>query len=63
VSIEIVKLQARKTKSGNVQYLLTAPREIVEDVLKWSKGDKLIARAIEIEIDGVKKKALVYHKP
>jgi GDP-D-mannose dehydratase len=61
VSYEVVKVQARKLKPSGVQYLLTIPTELVRE-LGWQKGDKLIARVMEIEVDGVRRKVLVYYK-
>jgi GDP-D-mannose dehydratase len=61
VSYEVVKVQARKLRPSGVQYLLTIPTELVRE-LGWQKGDKLIARVMEIEVDGVRRKVLVYYK-
>jgi GDP-D-mannose dehydratase len=61
VSYEVVKVQARKLRPSGMQYLLTIPTELVRE-LGWQKGDKLIARVMEIEIDGVRRRALVYYK-
>jgi len=61
VSYEVVKVQARKLRPSGVQYLLTIPTELVRE-LGWRKGDKLIARVMEIEVDGVRRKVLVYYK-
>ena len=60
--IQVVKLQARKTKPSGTQYLVTVPSELARE-LGWQKGDKLIARIMEIQINGTKKKALIYYKP
>jgi len=62
VSFEVVRLQARRLRPSGVQYLLTVPSELVRE-LGWGKGDKLIARVMEVEVDGVRRKALVYYKP
>ena len=61
MSYEVVKVQARKLRPSGVQYLLTIPTELVRE-LGWRKGDKLIARVMEIEVDGVRRKVLVYYK-
>jgi GDP-D-mannose dehydratase len=61
VSYEVVKVQARKLRPSGVQYLLTIPTELVRE-LGWTKGDRLIARVLDLEIDGIKRKVLVYHK-
>jgi bifunctional DNA-binding transcriptional regulator/antitoxin component of YhaV-PrlF toxin-antitoxin module len=61
VSYEVVKVQARKLRPSGVQYLLTIPTELVRE-LGWTKGDRLIARVLELEIDGIKRKVLVYYK-
>lgn len=61
--IDVVKLQARKTKGKEyIQYLLTVPKHIIEE-LDWQKGQPLIVTIKEIEINGTKKKALIYYKP
>ena len=62
MSFEVVRLQARRLRPSGVQYLLTVPSELVRE-LGWGKGDKLIARVMEVEVDGVRRKALVYYKP
>jgi GDP-D-mannose dehydratase len=59
---ETVKLQARKLKPSGVNHLISVPSECVEE-LGWVKGDKLVVRIMEIEIDGSKRKVLVYYKP
>ena len=61
MSYEVVKVQARKLRPSGVQYLLTIPTELVRE-LGWTKGDRLIARVLELEIDGIKRKVLVYYK-
>jgi len=61
VSYEVVKVQARKLRPSGIQYLLTIPTELVRE-LGWQKGDRLIARVFELEIDGIKRKVLVYYK-
>ena len=62
MSVEVVKLQARKVREKHEQYLVTVPREFVKR-LGWSKGDKLVAKVLELEIDGAKRPVLVYYKP
>jgi len=61
VSYEVVKVQARKLRPSGAQYLLTVPTELIKE-LGWQKGDRLIARVLELEIDGVKRKVLTYYK-
>jgi len=58
----VVKIQARKLRPSGIQYLLTIPSELIKE-LGWAKGDKLIVRIMDLEINGVKRKALVYYKP
>ncbi|MEM0233626.1 MAG: hypothetical protein QXL22_06370 [Candidatus Nezhaarchaeales archaeon] len=60
--IEVIKLQARKTRGEYVQYVLTLPRGFIEE-LGWQKGDTLIVRIMELKIDGVERKVVVYYKP
>jgi hypothetical protein len=62
MSVDVVKIQARSLRPSGTQYLLTIPSELIRD-LGWTKGDKLIVRVMDLEIDGVKRKALVYYKP
>lgn len=61
MSYEVVKVQARKLRPSGVQYLLTIPTELVRE-LGWTKGDRLIARVLDLEIDGIKRRVLVYYK-
>jgi hypothetical protein len=61
VSYEIVRVQARKVRGSGVQYLLTVPVELIRE-LGWTKGDVLVARILEVEVDGVKRRALVYYR-
>ena len=61
MSYEVVKVQARKLRPSGIQYLLTIPTELVRE-LGWQKGDRLIARVFELEIDGIKRNVLVYYK-
>ena len=62
LTIEVVKLQARKVGGRGVQYLVTVPKDFVEH-LGWAKGDKLVAKIMELEINGTKRAALIYYKP
>ena len=62
LSIEVVKLQARKVGGKGIQYLVTVPKDFV-DRLGWDKGDKLVARIMELEINGAKRAVLIYYKP
>ncbi|MEM1690857.1 MAG: hypothetical protein QXF05_04760 [Thermofilaceae archaeon] len=59
--IDVVRLQARKLKPSGTQYVVTIPSALVKE-LGWDKGDFLIARVIELEIEGKKRRALVYYK-
>lgn len=61
MSYEIVRVQARKVRGSGSQYLLTVPVELIRE-LGWTKGDVLVARILEVEVDGVKRKALVYYR-
>jgi len=61
-TVAVVRLQARKYRSEGDYYLVTVPKDIVEE-LSWQKGDRLVARVMEVEVDGVKRKVLVYYKP
>jgi len=58
---ETVKLQARKLKPSGINHLVSVPAECIEE-LGWTKGDKLVVRIMEIEIDGAKRKVLLYYK-
>lgn len=60
--IEVIKLQARRTRDEYMQYMLTLPRSFIEE-LEWRKGDTLIARVMELKIDGIERKTVVYYKP
>jgi hypothetical protein len=62
VSYEIVRVQARKVRGSGMQFLLTVPVELIRE-LGWTKGDILVAKILEVEVDGVKRKALVYYRP
>jgi len=61
VSYEVVKVQARKLRPSGAQFLLTVPAELIKE-LGWQKGDRLIARVLELELDGVRRKVLVYYR-
>jgi bifunctional DNA-binding transcriptional regulator/antitoxin component of YhaV-PrlF toxin-antitoxin module len=57
-----VKLQAKSTKSEKyVQHFVTVPKEFVE-ALRLRVGDILKVEIREIEINGSKRKAIVYYK-
>ena len=62
MGINIVKLQSRKVGNKGIQYIVTVPKELVNE-LKWVKGDKLIVRTMDIKINGIMRKVLVYYKP
>ncbi|MEM4561363.1 MAG: hypothetical protein QW123_00585 [Desulfurococcaceae archaeon] len=61
VPIDVVKLQARNLKPSGTQYVVTVPSALVRE-LRWTKGDTLIAKVVELEVDGRKRKVLVYYK-
>lgn len=59
--IDVVKLQARNLKPSGTQYVVTVPSAFVRE-FGWVKGDTLVARVVELEIDGRRRKTLVYYK-
>ncbi|MEM0199542.1 MAG: hypothetical protein QW721_02485 [Desulfurococcaceae archaeon] len=61
VPIDVVKLQARNLKPSGTQYVVTVPSALVRE-LRWTKGDTLVAKVVELEVDGRKRKVLVYYK-
>ncbi|MEM3964379.1 MAG: hypothetical protein QW584_01480 [Thermofilaceae archaeon] len=61
VPIDVVKLQARNLKPSGTQYVVTVPSALVRE-LRWRKGDTLVAKVVELEVDGRKRKVLVYYK-
>ena len=59
---KIVRLQAKSTKSEKyVQYFVTVPKEFVE-ALGLKVGTYLKVEIREIEVNGSKRKVLVYYK-
>jgi hypothetical protein len=57
-----VKLQVKSTKNERyVQFFVTVPKEFVE-ALKLRVGDILKVEVREIEVNGSKRKAIVYYK-
>jgi bifunctional DNA-binding transcriptional regulator/antitoxin component of YhaV-PrlF toxin-antitoxin module len=57
-----VKLQVKTTKSEKyAQYFVTVPKEFVE-TLKLRVGDILKVEIREVEVNGSKRKAIVYYK-
>ena len=60
--VEVVKVQGKRAKPSGTQYFVTIPSDFVK-VLGIEKGERLLVRIREIEIDGTKKKALIYYKP
>ena len=60
--VDVVKLQARKYHGKGDYYLISVPKDFIE-ILGWNKGEVLLTRIMEVEIDGVKRKALIYYKP
>lgn len=61
VAIDVVRLQARKLKPSGTQHVVTVPSDLVRE-LGWRKGDVLVARVVELKVNGRKQKALVYYK-
>ncbi|MEM1936512.1 MAG: hypothetical protein QW196_03385 [Sulfolobales archaeon] len=61
MAIDVVKLQARKLKPSGTQHVVTVPSALLRE-LGWTKGDVLVARVVELEVNGRKQKALVYYK-
>lgn len=61
MSVEAVKLQVRVSR-GSTQHTVTVPKRFVEE-LGLRKGDILLVRVLEVEVDGVRRKALVYYRP
>lgn len=59
--IEVVRLQARRLKPSGTQYVVTVPSILIKE-LGWEKGDFLIAKVVELDIEGKKRKALLYFK-
>ncbi|MEM4976942.1 MAG: hypothetical protein QXT64_06445 [Desulfurococcaceae archaeon] len=59
--IDVVKLQARNLKPSGTQYVVTVPSAFVRE-LGWGKGNVLVARVVELKIDGKKRKTLVYYR-
>ena len=60
--IAVVKIQARKYRGRGDYYFISVPKDIVEE-LNCRKGDKFLVRVLELEIDSIKRKALVYYRP
>ena len=52
-----VKLQVKESR-GVKTYFLTVPKEFINDVLKWEKGDIIIAEIIKHK----GRNAIVYYK-
>jgi len=61
LAVAVVRLQARKVGKEDY-YLVTVPKNLVEQ-LGWHKGEVLLARVLEVEVDGVRRRALVYYRP
>ena len=59
--VDVVKLQARKYH-GKDYYLISVPKDFIE-ILGWGKGEVLLSKIMEVEVDGVKRKVLIYYKP
>jgi bifunctional DNA-binding transcriptional regulator/antitoxin component of YhaV-PrlF toxin-antitoxin module len=56
-----VTVIGRKDTRGYITYTVTIPKEFAKE-LNIDVGDILIAQIAEIEIDGAKRKVLVYYK-
>jgi len=61
-SRRLVRLQKRDIR-GIPNYSLTAPKQLVEEDLKWKAGTELNVATIEVEIDGKKVRGIFYYKP
>lgn len=59
--IEVVKVQAKKARPSGVQYFVTIPSEFAK-ALELKKGERLVVRLLELEIEGAKRKVLVYYR-
>ena len=60
MAVEVVRLQAKKIRGTYDQYFVTVPSSFVRH-LGLEKGQPLIARILEVEVEGVKRKAIVYY--
>jgi bifunctional DNA-binding transcriptional regulator/antitoxin component of YhaV-PrlF toxin-antitoxin module len=56
-----VTVIGRKDTRGYITYAVTIPKEFAKE-LNIDVGTILIAQIVEIEIDGAKRKVLVYYK-
>ena len=57
-----VKLQVKSTKDEKyIQYFVTVPKEFVE-ALNLKPGDILKTEIREIDVNGSKRKAIIYYK-
>ena len=61
MSIDVVTLQSRRVKEYE-HFLMTIPKRLVKE-LGWRKGDRLVIRVVEFEVDGVRRKGLFVYKP
>lgn len=57
-----VRLQKRDIR-GIPNYSLTAPRKLVEEVLKWEAGTELSVAAVEFKVNDKVVKGILYYKP
>jgi len=57
-----LRLGAKRTRGEYVQFFVTVPKAFVEQ-LKLEEGDILIARVLEVEVDGVRRRGVFYYKP
>ena len=57
-----LRLGAKRTRGEYVQFFVSVPKAFVVQ-LKLEEGDILIARIVEVEVDGVRRKGIFYYKP
>jgi bifunctional DNA-binding transcriptional regulator/antitoxin component of YhaV-PrlF toxin-antitoxin module len=60
--VKAVKVTAKKGGAGHIQYIVTIPKRFAEE-LGIESNDILFVEIRDIEVDGVKRRALVYYKP
>ena len=60
--MKAVKVTAKKGGAGHIQYIVTIPKRFAEE-LGIESNDILFVEIRDIEVDGVKRRALVYYKP
>ena len=62
MKLRAVRVVSKKDGKGYTTYTVTIPKEIVNE-LGINPGDIFFVRIVDVEIDGVKKRAIVYYKP